>query len=169
LKKTIYITLLLILFLQFGGLLIVLNIQQQFVKHQMKEKLENDFTLFEKLTLTKEQYQKSKIESREIFFNGNMYDIKSEITVGDSVKLIVINDVKEKNILKKMMDLSNNMTSHNSKFPNHLNTLIWLKYLSPEKEFTFFNPVFKIKIGYGQVPDIISQILDISTPPPRKV
>ena len=150
-------------------MLIVLSIQQQFVKHQMKEKLESDSTLFEKLAITREQYQKSKIKSDEIFFYGNMYDVKSAIIVGDSVKLIVINDVKEKNILRKMMALSNRMNSHNNKLPNQLNTLILLKYLSPEKEYEFFNPTFQIRICNKSVPDFISQIPDISSPPPRIV
>ncbi len=168
-RKTASILLLFILALQLGGLLFVFNIQQCIAKYQMREKLESDTVLFEKLNLTAIEYKKCLIKSNEILFKGKMFDIKSVTLVGDSVKLLVINDIKEEQILLKIKDLSDNMSFPDRELPVQLKILSSLNYISPETEFTFLHPFFQILFQSQLAPEFVSNNPDILTPPPKLV
>ena len=158
---------LILLILQFGGILIVFNIKQVIVQHQMKEKMENESSKFENLTLTTNQYKKCRINSKEIYFNGKMYDIKSIAFVGDSVKIMAIDDIEEKKIMDIIKMLSNKANDQNKNLPSQIQYITLLQYISPNSELEFLAPCFQIKIFYQAVFDFKSNKPEVQTPPPR--
>lgn len=92
--------------LQSGGLLLVYQMQQFWVRRDMLQVIKNQETGFLKLTLTVSEYQNSKLNAREISIGGDMYDVKSIAQVGDKLELLVIRDSKEQSILEKIRNSS---------------------------------------------------------------
>jgi hypothetical protein len=169
LKKIGYILLLTILLLQAGGMLLIYKMQQCYVKQEMQQTLNNSKTKFQKITLSLSEYQKSKINSHEISINGKMYDVKSVNILENNVKLLVINDSKEENILQKIKDFTNRTNQPNSDLPNQLQQLLSLNYLSPEIKHFFFIPVFSINLFRQPNLNLVSNDSDIPSPPPKLV
>jgi hypothetical protein len=159
--------LLAILLLQAGGMLLVYKIRQFFVQHEMMLLVKNSETSFEKLVLTSEEYQKSRLNSHEISFRGNMYDVKSVNISGDSVELLVINDAKEKNLVKDIKDFLNKSNQQKKELPDQLQKFLSLNFLSAQKESIIYIPSFFSSIGYHPNLNILSDHPDIPSPPPK--
>lgn len=68
----------------------------------MQQTLENGHARFQKITLSRTDYEKGKINGHEICLSGKIYDIKTMSIHGDSVELLAINDTDEENILEKI-------------------------------------------------------------------
>lgn len=166
-KKSSYITILFILLLQAGGLLFLLNAQRGFVQYKMSNVVLKENANFEKLILSKSTYQDSRINSKEISLAGKMFDVKSVLIEKDSVKLVVINDSKEENIVKIINNLLNATDIPCSQLPNQLYKLISLIYISPDFSYAFSIPSFHLFLFHHFNSDVVFQNGDILAPPPK--
>lgn len=158
-----------ILLFQTGGMFIIFKIQQCFVQYEMTLTIKNNSSSFEKLVLTPGEYKKSRINSGEISFNGNMYDVKSVTLSAGKVELLVINDKNETSILEAIKAFVHKTGQHNRECPNQLQQLFALHYLSPDTGYNLIMPAFFVHVFSGSKLNIISNDLDISTPPPELV
>lgn len=168
-KKTASILLLTLLLLQTGGILLIYKTQQCYVWYEMQHTLNDSNTRFQKLELSLSDFQKSKINSDEIFFQGKMYDVKSVQVSGNIVNLLVINDKDEDSILKKIDNFLNTTQKDNSKLPYQLQQLLSLNYLSPYSVNFFFIPSLSITTFHSLNLNLISNDSDTSSPPPESV
>jgi hypothetical protein len=153
--------------MQSGGILLFYLAKQIKVQHEIRKALHSEKTEFESLTLTLDQYNNSKINSREIFFNGNMYDIKSITITGDKVELIVINDTEEKRILEEIRNAANKQDSKKN-IPNQLTQLLQLQFTVPFSDFLI--PSLQSSIVFNLLCEsIIWRQPEIVLPPPKLV
>lgn len=133
----------------------------------MQQTLVNSNTRFQKMTLSLDEYHKCKINSREIFVAGKMYDIKSITFIDDEVELLVIHDSKEDGVLKKMKEFVNRAKQPKNDFANKWRKLLSLNYLSAYKDELSFIPFHAINVFHVKKTNLASLDLDISTPPPQ--
>ena len=165
LKRTISLVLLLINLLLAGGYSIIYKIQQLRVRSEMLEELKEGQAVATKLTLSISDFQKSKINSSEIYFKGKMYDVKSVNISTDMVELLVINDTKEEKIIEKNNELSKNANGQN-KLPSQLLKLITMVYIFPV-------PNYQCLIQKRQnhfllsLETLVSYKTEITSPPPK--
>lgn len=159
--------LLTILFLQGGGMLIIYKIQQYFIQDEMIQSINSDKTQFQKVILSLSDYQKCRINDREININNKLYDIKSVNISGASVKLLVLNDSREENILMKIAEFTNNTRQPNSVLYNNLKHLLSLNYLPQERYNSFILYPWSAEKSILFNLKFISTFPEILTPPPR--
>ena len=150
-----------------GGVLLIYKIQQYSVQHEMELALNNRETLFQKLTLSLNDLQKSRINAHEIAFNGKMYDVRSINITGDRAELLVINDTKEENIIENIKNSVNTNNQQNKGLPNLLANLFSLLYISPESNYSFLLQEDQQIIFQPLCQIIISHKSDITSPPPK--
>ena len=134
----------------------------------MNQALNNRETRFQKLILSLNDFQKSRINAHEMYFNGKMYDVKSFKITSDKVELLVINDTKEENILANIKKSADTGTEQNKKLSfRQFNLLNWF-YIYPDSGNKFI--LQKQKINYPSFAEnALSVINEISTPPPESV
>lgn len=159
--------LLAILLLQTGGMLLVYKIQQFYVQYEMRLLVNDSSTSFEKLILSTDEYHKSRVNSREILFKGNMYDVKSVKITGNSAELLVINDKKEKTLVKNIKDFLYKTNQQKKELPEQLQKFLSLNYLPADKELTDIVTTLSSIIFYSPDGNILSDLLDIPSPPPK--
>ena len=135
----------------------------------MAKNLSNSATSFQKINLSYTEYQQSKINSSEISFNGNLYDIKSSTITGDRIELLVIDDKQEKNIIDAIKGYFNSASPANKKLPLTLKQMLTLDYLLPETKHTSHLSISS-SMPFVQ-PDQQFNSIDqgINAPPPRLV
>jgi hypothetical protein len=114
--------------LQSGGLFIAFKLQQYSAKAIMSVTMDRKETVYQPMTVSRTDYEKSLVEKNEIFYQGKMYDIKSKIFSGDSVVMRVIHDEKEGKIFKKVKKL---LTHGPKKTTDTLLRLLSLHYFHP--------------------------------------
>jgi hypothetical protein len=156
-----------ILLLQTGGMLLVYKIQQFYVQYEMSLLVKDSHTSFEKLILGTADYQKSRINSHEISFKGNMYDVKSVKITGDIAELLVINDKKEKNLVKNIQDFLTKTNQQKKELPEQLQKFLSLNYLSADQELTIVIPSLSSIIFQSVNSYFLSDLSDIPSPPPK--
>lgn len=127
------------LFLLSGGFMLIYKIQQHQVQIEMQSTLSKDHVETEKIILSNSDFQKNKINSREIILLGKLYDIRSVIHTGKDVELQVINDTREENILEKISNLVRNTGNGHDQLPNCLVQLLTMEFICPEPSCHFFN------------------------------
>jgi hypothetical protein len=168
LKKTIYLVLLAVLILQSGGMLLIFNLQQFHIQYEMAEKLEDSNGPFEKLILTADVYERSRIGDKEICMNGKMYDIKSLTVTGDVVEIFAIQDLEEEDIMKRIKMLVKNTCAPAGKVPPHLQQLMSLVYLPSHAHHRLFLSLTGIYIFHHSGLFTASYDPRIPAPPPKK-
>ncbi len=151
-----------------GGVLFVYNLEQFYIRHEMRAKVECRKTVFEKITLSKNDYKRSRINSNEISLDGKMYDVKSVASVNDSIALLVINDSEETGILKKIKEFINGINDP-LKIPNQLKKITFLIYLPPVNGcniflYASFNDFFRCIVS-----DTLPVYSEIVGQPPKLV
>ena len=124
-------------------------------------------TSFEKLILSVGEYQKSRLNAHEISFNGNMYDVKSVNVTGDNVELLVINDKKEKRLLKEIKDILNKTNQQKKELPEQLQKFLSLNYIPADKELITIIPSSCSGIFHHPDRDILSHHKEVPFPPPK--
>lgn|GEM_PF-1689109 len=167
LKLTGYLFLLIILLLQAGGMLLIYKMQQYYVQVEMRTSLTNDKTQFQKIVLSLSDYRKCEINPDEIRFKNKMYDVKSINFSGNNVELLVLNDVKEENILKKIENYATNTRLPNSDFLNNLKQLLSLSYLFQEAYCNFVIYPSSVNNFPLSNKNVISTFPEIPSPPPK--
>ena len=170
LKKIGYIAFLSIMLLQSGGLLLIYQMQQFWVRREMLQTIEKKESGFLKLNLTVAEYQHSKINAHEISLNGDMYDVKSITYTGDKLELLVIQDLKEQSIVEKIRN-SGGRKNHRSKRQRLLVMKRLLLFSPPPPAVQqLCLAAVKQKITITWLWEIfISHKSDIPSPPPRWV
>jgi len=133
----------------------------------MQEALYEQGAELQKLTLTIFEFQKSKINAREIHYKGKMYDFKSAVIKNNKVELLVINDAKEELILDLIKEIFTDTHKQKSKLPNQLSKILTLAYICPHKDICLFPPVHQAFFS-----DYSARILTaeskVPNPPPDK-
>ena len=166
LKKIVYLLVFLNFFMLLGGFLLVYKIQQYFIYVEMSNTINNKLKKTEKISLPYSDYQKNKIDSREILINGKLYDIRSARLKGSIVELQVINDSREEKILDNIKELVNNSSKSKNHLPDHLLKWLNLVYICPVSVSNLF-----IKYSSACIPPfselIVSHKSDICSPPPK--
>jgi hypothetical protein len=156
--------LLLLLILQSGGLYIAFKLQQYTAKCIMSVTMDRKETVYQPMTLSRSDFEKSLVEKNEIFYQGKMYDIKSRTFSGDSVTMMVIHDEKEGKIFKKIKKL---LTHGSKKTPDTLLRLLSLHYFHP-----FLSDSKMISTSSTIQQPLFSEALlirstDVLSPPPK--
>lgn len=159
--------LLAILLLPAGGIMLIYKTRQLYVQHEMMKLVKNSETYFEKLILSFGEYQKSRLNAHEIYFKGNMYDVKSVCFSNNTVELLVINDSKEKNLLKNIKDFVNKTNQQKKELPDQLQKFLSLNFLLAGKDNIIYIPALFSSIGYHPNLNILSDHPDIPSPPPK--
>jgi hypothetical protein len=159
--------LLLILLLQAGGMLLIYKVQQFTIQYEMRLALNSDESSFEKLILNIAEYRKSRVNSTEIYLNGNLYDVKSVIITGDTAELIVINDLKEKILLDSLKDFLKKSNQSKKELPDQLQKLLAINYIATDPGRIIFIPSHCFNIIYHAELAIYSEPSDIPSPPPK--
>lgn len=148
-------------------MLIFYQFEQNQIKASMFDLLNDPDSKFEKLTLSLPEYENCKVNSHEIYYNGEMYDVKSADLKVDHVNLVVLHDKHEKNIIEKIKNYFTSNSKHDSKIPNHLVKLISNNYDLPSTDFNYL-----LNETYQNIYKFFSESLlyphfEIATPPPR--
>lgn len=169
LKKFSILFLLTLLLLQAGGILLCYMAEQKLVRYEMKEKLENENAVFEKLILSKKDYNAAKRAHNELAFDQKLFDIKSKTFIGDSVHLLVINDTKEKQIEHKIEAYFAEDENPNSDQAKQIKKIFESHYLCPtQNEWRLANS-WKY-ISYPEWDTTLLPInLNTTSPPPQLV
>ncbi len=155
--------------LQSGGLFIVLKLQQYSAKYAMQQKINTAKTNFEYLTLSQNDFQKYRIEKKELFYQSKLYDIKSIEVCNDSVKLSLIRDSEEENVFKKIKKLFATDQNHSKKLPDMLIQLLHLDYVSHTCITVPHRIHFSITRNQGYNASLLTPVSDILLPPPESV
>jgi hypothetical protein len=156
-----------ILLLQTGGMLLIYKIQQFYVQYEMRMAVNDNETSFEKLVLSKQEYHQSRLNSREIFYKGNMYDVKSLNIKGDVVELLVINDIKEKFLLGEIKDFLRKSNQSKKELPDQLQKFLSINYITADKERSIYIPSFSFNIFHYPDRNLYSDKTDTPSPPPK--
>ncbi len=158
-----------ILLMQSGGLFLVYKVQQWNIQNKMSQVLKNDQTGFIRMTLTVSEYQKYKVKSNEICWKGKMYDVKSAVISGDNIDLLVINDIREENILRQIKLMTDNAAKQHRELPHQIIELLIAPYLCAAIcDKMIFQNIQEIKYpSLTEVPDSITS--DVPSPPPELV
>lgn len=156
-----------VLVLQSGGMLVVFNMQQRFIQFEMAQRLESSNGPFEKLLLTVSEFEKSRIDAKEIRLNGRMYDIKSVTVTADSVEIYAIHDLEEEDIMEKIKQLVKNTCSPHVKIPPHLQQLISLVYLPSHLHLQLTTSLTGIHVFHLAAMNTLLFEPGIPSPPPR--
>ena len=150
-------------------MLVVLKVQQFYIQYKMTIALESSKASFEKLIINAGEFSKCKINSKEIIYKGKLYDIKSVLTYGDKVEMIVVNDIYEENLLVKIKNLLSNSDQNKKGNPVELQKLILLQYISPEIKDENLIPYLSINTRNKVIINIYIFYPDIISPPPESV
>ena len=88
-KKVAGLVLLSLIIFQSGGLFLSFMAGQYIVKYGMTQDLQKADQAYQFLDLTVDEFHRAAVGSHEIYFQGNLYDVKSKVRSGNSLKLRV--------------------------------------------------------------------------------
>jgi hypothetical protein len=158
-----------LIILQSGGLLLLSQFQIFSVQAKMNALFEDDETDYVKMILSLDDYLKSKVHSKEIRVQGEMYDVKSVTYSGNQVELMVIHDKHEGNILKRIKKLLSHSNEQKSNTTDHVLQLTGFYYTlppskdAPEPRQTGVNEFISFNSSFT------SFISELNTPPPEMI
>lgn len=164
-KKYLNIFLLITIFLNTSGYVLIYKKQQYDIKKEMFRKISTiiDLRLLTKLKLSKTSLPEWKDEN-EIKFNGSLYDIVKKEDKGSYVILYCINDQKEENVLKNFSkhfdDQNKNSSSKRTIAVFSFNAVVNFIY-TLHKESVFSENIIANKDCYKSI------IKNITSPPPK--
>ena len=148
-------------------MLLIYKVQQFSVQYKMRLALNESEISFERLILNIDEYRKSRLNSREISYKGNMYDVKSVNITGDSVELLVINDVKEKILLQEIKDFLQKSNQSKKELPDQLQKFLSINYIAADEGRMIYIPSFSSNIFQHPDFNICPDHSDIHSPPPK--
>ncbi len=166
-KKASVIILLIILFLQAGGLFLFYKIYQCEVQEAILETINKADAEFHELTLSLIAFKQSKINDHELSYNGNMYDFKSFTIFKDSVRVLVIHDIEEENILYRIKDLIENIKLPKGEWQSKIFKLLLLVYTYSENHIMLFFEHLQENISILFIENIFSVYHEVFVPPPK--
>lgn len=148
-------------------MLLIYRVQQLSVQYKMRQLVNSNEVSFEKLILNIDEYRASRINSKEVYVKGNLYDVKSVNITGDKVELLVINDIKEKILLQQIKDYLKKSDQSKKELPDQLQKLLSVNYIGADEGRLIYIPSFDFNIIYSPDQDISSDPSDIPSPPPK--
>ncbi|GEM_PF-2411329 len=166
-KKIGSFLLLIIIFLQAGGILLVLKLRQSYVHFSMQHILMSEKSHIREITLTLDDYNNGHIGSGELLYKGNLFDIKSVKIVNGKVELLALFDSKEETILGKIRDFIDGTIQKNKDHPDLLKLIYALQYLYPAGEHAIFIHSLSISKLQSHNYNLNSESQDVSVPPPK--
>jgi hypothetical protein len=160
---------LLLLIMQSGGLFMVLKMQQYAAKAVMQSSISCEANISRHLRIYGDDYIKSIVDNKEIFYQGKLYDVISMAKGADSVDLTVIQDEKEGSIFKRIKYLFTSSEDSNKKTPQELIRLLSLDYLQTSHPYIsiVFYPYITYKTPF--VEGVIIRSTEVFLPPPELV
>lgn len=135
----------------------------------MQQAIESTETGFQKIKLTLQEYQNSKVNAFEISLGGKMYDVKSVTISGDVAELLVIHDHKEENILKEIKAFLTMNDHASNTIPPQLKIILSLNYLLPEVRQLIFISSLSAHSFYFSGLNFSSNTAEVQVPPPELV
>ena len=166
LKKSAIILLVALMVLPSAALMLY-KLLQCMVQHEMEQECKLPGNATDTLLLTSTEYAGSKINDREISYQGKMYDIKTVSIKGNKVALVAINDTKEESILKKIKALLPGADKKNSGLPLQLQKLISLTFVHPVEESTTVFSTIICRHNSRYTKDTHSSTRKVLSPPPQ--
>ena len=120
----------------------------------------------ETLTLTVEEFQKSRIDDHEVKVDGKMYDVARITTDGEWVKIFCVQDKAEDNLLSFLDSFLNRMQNDQNP-PGVISSFSLLQFLHVEFNFQVsIHPVYSIaETPYQSNYYFIDR--SVYSPPPR--
>lgn len=163
-KKYTIFFLTVFLLLQTVGIFYVANISHKIFK-KIAESNKNPHLVVYK-TISKKDYFQMKIADHEIVMNDELYDILEENFEGDSIKLKLYRDKKEKNFALKIKSIQKKNQSSKSKsiFKTKIACLEQTKYFISKS--TKNESLKKVPFSFIYIKEIY---LSIIVPPPKLV
>lgn len=146
------------------ALVLIFHIQQQAVRYEMKEKLEEQ--VLQTITVSEKNVQWVK-KNKEILFNGKMFDVKSFSIENGLFKFTGLYDDEETALNEQM---ENNFNKNNKSSSLLISNLFqWLQSAYPGDN----NEMLVIENQTKLIPRLINTMLTspfkaILTPPPQK-
>ncbi|GGD50958.1 hypothetical protein GCM10011514_14010 [Emticicia aquatilis] len=116
-KKFFSWTLLFIVALKIGGFIVILSVEKEMARKQMKQKIAEsiDINTLTCIVGTPENLQKIEWEEdeKEFWFENELYDIVKTQTRGRLTYYYCLSDAKEKEVIAKIKQFSSNLQSQN--------------------------------------------------------
>jgi hypothetical protein len=155
-----------LLLLQMGGLWTSLKIQQGFHRWEMLERIESDPLHLVTIKMSVQEYKSCLVEHDEIRWHGEMYDIKAETLIGDTIELIAFPDKEEDRILDRLTVLEDKHPLRKNG-ETYLFALSRLLYLQPTWDFQMFIFVCSVSSEFQYLLNCASPILFSQDYPPE--
>lgn len=169
LKKLAQLLLLIPVFLQAGGMMLICLLLQNSVKQNAQDLLLSHDSKFEKLILTADQYRLSKINEKELRFEGQLFDIKSISFHGRLVEVIAYNDRKEEGLISSIDNFFGNSSQNKKKIPVQVLKLLVSLYTIP-KNVVKFSQDFSSSSYRLTIPAFYHSFKnDVFSPPPELI
>lgn len=156
-KKIVWLIMFITLFLQMGGLWTSLKIQQGLHRWEMLEYIESNPENLVKIKMSIKEYESCLIESDEILWQGEMYDVKAKTLQGQTIELLAFPDKEEDKILNNLTRLEEEQSSRKES-ETLLDVLTKMTYIQPKFKFQLivnqhyneacFRYIFKKEFNY---------------------
>lgn len=149
-----------------GGLWTSLKIHQGFHRWEMLEKIESDPLNLVKINLSIEEYESCLVETDEILWHGEMYDIKRETRYRETIELLAFPDKEEDRILNQLTVLEEiqPLRKNGETFLFKLSRML---YLQPEFDFQIFITEYRMSALFQYLLNSVSHNLPPEDYPPE--
>jgi hypothetical protein len=168
LKKIVYILVVILLFLQSGGMLMFYKIERQVQQNRMRQKMEDNNYQLQQFSISKLEFTRNKLSGNEIVMHGKLYDMKSFSIHGNTVDVLAMRDKAEELIIKAIKNAIKTSARMENGLLVRIVKLLTLDYSVPnllQVPIAFYLNLQKLISDYNEL--INSRIPDILTPPPR--
>ena len=137
------------------------------MKQNVRQLLLSHETKFEKLILTTDQYKLSKINDKELRFDGQLFDIKSISFHGPFVEVIAYKDKKEEGLISSIENFFGTSSENKKEIPVQVLKLMVSLYTIP-KNVVKFSRIFSTGEYRIETPAFYHSFKnDVFSPPPE--
>ena len=167
LKKLAQLLLLIPVFLQVGGMMLICLVLKNSSQKNVQQFLLSAETKSEKLILTTDQYRLSMINEKELRFEGRMFDIKS-ISFNDGlVEVIAYHDKDEEGLISSIENFFGNSPENKKEIPVQVLKLLISLYTVPPNVIKF-SLIYSSREYQLANQDFYNSFLgDVFSPPPK--
>ena len=160
-----YIIVIVLLFLQTGGVVLYHRAQQYLHHISVQRSLFGRSTNLIHFTLTTGEYHQDLVDDDELLINGKMHDVRSVSINGDVVNISAIQDNEEDRIIERLKKFLTH--SNNEELPDTIVHLLTLDYILPQPALFYCSNVLISKTFITRSIPVCSRETDITLPPPR--
>lgn len=166
-RKTFSIVLMSIIFLHIGGgylyFVARLSAIRMEIRHQLSALPDQELT---RILLTREDFNKAKVDDHEVKLNGKLYDIARIEWNTDTVLVFAKHDQAEDNLLSFLQEMLHQSSNDKNQVPVQLIQLITLHFILFENQLPLNSCVFIAHRSSYEV-NVFNCSLRIESPPPR--